>query len=132
MKLPVLQTFRVEDYPEQKGWIEKLTSPLNSFLSTMVLCMRNGLTFSENFNATVKTLEVIGGTYPVIASHTIKSQPIGVLILQAFEKNDPTATIGTGINLEWMNDSATSVKIKNFTGLTTGTRYTIRILIIGG
>lgn len=132
MKLPVLKTLRVEDFPDQKGWIEKLVYSINSFLDTVVLAFNRGLTFSDNFNASVKTLEIIGGIVPVDILHGLRNAPIGVQIFQVYEKADIIVTIGTAVTLEWYNVDATQVRIKNITGLTSGTKYIIKILIIGG
>jgi hypothetical protein len=57
MKAPEYRPFQKEDFADQP-WMEKLIRPLNTVLGQIRSGLANGLTFAENLNAEVKTIDV--------------------------------------------------------------------------
>jgi hypothetical protein len=57
-KPPDIQAIARDTIPEAPGWLEKLLRPLNSHLGATTRALGRGLTFSENFNAVVKSFTV--------------------------------------------------------------------------
>lgn len=130
-QLPSIKSLTIEDYPDEKTWIGKLIDPLNSFMSSVITNLNKGLTIGENVNGFIKTFDVTGGAFPVSIPNSLKSRPIAVIIGSIYNKQTPAATIGTGITIEWEFASST-LKIKNISGLTTGTKYTVTVIVLGG
>jgi hypothetical protein len=56
--IPRSQTLKVEDFPDQSEWIEPIIRALNSGASQTSSALSKSLTFGENFNATIQTMEV--------------------------------------------------------------------------
>lgn len=57
-KLPPFKRFSLEDFQDQRGWIEKLISPLNEFTTRVTGALVNGLTHSENVQAQIGLIKV--------------------------------------------------------------------------
>jgi hypothetical protein len=57
MKIGEFRALAKEELPEAP-WISKLLDPLNRFLSSVRAALANGLTFADNFNAEIRTLEI--------------------------------------------------------------------------
>lgn len=66
MKAPEFRPFVKEDFAEAP-WMEKLLRPLNTVLTQVRSGLANGLTFAENLNAEIKTVDVGGGSAAVAA-----------------------------------------------------------------
>lgn len=56
--IPRSQTLKVEDFPDQSDWIEPIIRALNTGASQTSSALSKSLTFGENFNATIQTVEV--------------------------------------------------------------------------
>lgn len=56
--IPRRRAMRKEDFPGQEQWIEPLLRMIGDFNSQTVSAMTDGLTFSENMNATLQSLTV--------------------------------------------------------------------------
>jgi hypothetical protein len=57
MKISEFRALAKEELPEAP-WISKLLDPLNRFLSSVRAALANGLTFADNFNAEIRTVEL--------------------------------------------------------------------------
>jgi hypothetical protein len=58
MKIGEFRALAKEELPEAP-WISKLLDPLNRFLLSVRAALANGLTFADNFNAEVRTIDVV-------------------------------------------------------------------------
>lgn len=56
--LPKTRTLVREDFPGQEDWIDRLLQPLNNFMSDVVSLNNRNLTFSQNFDAQLKSLQL--------------------------------------------------------------------------
>lgn len=57
-RLPTIRSFRIEEFTDQKSWIGRLLSPLNEFITSIVIALSNGLTFRDNLNCQLKTVQI--------------------------------------------------------------------------
>lgn len=66
-------------------WIDSLISPLNDFLDQVTSALRNRLTFEDNFQCAVKSVDVLNGVEKEVSSGS--RLPVnGVIILDTGEK----------------------------------------------
>lgn len=131
--LPSQKRMNVDDFPQQKTWIGRLLAPINEFMASVVTGLNRSLTFNQNLLAFTKTIEVVGGEYPVKIPNNLpnKTHPVGAWKIGAYQKSEPLIAIGTAIDFEWYFNGS-EIVIKNITGLTAGTRYNLIIAVIGG
>ena len=59
MRIPSLLSLRVEDFPSQKEWIDKLLFPLNQFIQATVTSINGNITFGDNIAAQTTTLSFV-------------------------------------------------------------------------
>lgn len=57
-QLPPTKRFSIEEFKDQKAWIERLIGPLNDFMLNVVSALTNDLTLSENLSAQLATVKV--------------------------------------------------------------------------
>lgn len=133
-KLPAFNRLALEDFPSEKSWIGKLLSPLNSFMTAVVAAMSNGLTFSENLSAVVRTITVPAGsaTYPIYFTWTLKSKPVGLWVVSVYEVTASHTTLTSAVSADWEYTSDGKVKINGFPSLPTGADYNVTIIAITG
>jgi hypothetical protein len=67
MKIGEFRALAKEELPEAP-WISKLLDPLNRFLLSVRAALANGLTFADNFNAEIRTIEVTTRAEPGLCS----------------------------------------------------------------
>jgi hypothetical protein len=82
MKIGEFRALAKEELPEAP-WISKLLDPLNRFLLSVRAALANGLTFADNFNAEVRTIDV-----------TTRSGPTGCVVFAS--RSTLPATFPTG------------------------------------
>lgn len=133
-KLPPQSRLTLEDFPSEKSWIGKLISPLNGFMTALVSALNNGLTFSENLSSVVRTIAVPAGTtaYPLYFSWALKSKPIGLWVVSAYETLGAHTNFTAAISADWEFTTSGQVKINGFPGLPTGTSYYVTVVAITG
>lgn len=134
MRIPAIKRLTTEDFKDQTSWIGKLLQPLNEFMATVVQSLNKGLTFSDNFNAQIKELEFTlqaSGTYPLKFLVTTSSKPTGLWVLRAEHVAGTPSTFTTAVWADWYYQDG-QVYIKNLSGLTTGQKYRISVIIIAG
>jgi hypothetical protein len=80
MKIAEFRALAKEELPEAP-WISKLLDPLNRFLSSVRAALANGLTFADNFNAEIRTVELTTRAGPtgcaVLASRSATPHAFG-------------------------------------------------------
>jgi hypothetical protein len=73
MKIGEFRALAKEELPEAP-WISKLLDPLNRFLLSVRAALANGLTFADNFNAEIRTVEFTTRATPgVVAAYVERS-----------------------------------------------------------
>lgn len=133
-KLPSFSRLTLEDFGSEKSWIGKLISPLNAFMTEIVSAFSNGLTFSENLSAVVKTVYVPAGStsFPIYFAWTLKSKPIGLWVVSAYEASGTHTNFTAAVSADWEYTTDGKVKINGFPSLPTSTAYNVTVVAITG
>lgn len=133
-QLPPIKRLSKEDFKEQGSWIGALLGPLNDFMGAVFRALNNGLTFSENLAAQVKDLTVdvqTTGTYPIRFQWERSGRPVALWVGWAQEIAPKPPTLTTAVWADWTFNNG-SIEINSLSGLSTGKKYRIRVIIIAG
>lgn len=130
-KLPSIKNLIIEDFPDQRGWIQKLIYPINSFMELVFLNLNKGLTFNENMLAFTKEVPFIGGSTASF-KNLMKARPIGLWIVDARQADDYNAILSSALYADWAYNQNNEIVINNISGLTSGKKYSITFAVIGG
>lgn len=133
MKLPNQKKILREDLKGAPDWINPLIGTLNSFMETVYQALNHNITLQENVNSFVKEITYkTPSTYPtgvdtVTFISTLKTKPIGVQLLQVYDKATYTPPPGP-VFIPWVEDNG-NIVIYPITGLEADKTYLIRILV---
>ncbi len=132
-RIPPIKRLTTEDFKDQTSWIGKLIQPLNEFMSSVSLALTRGLTFSENMAAQVKDVKVThaASAYPLKFLYDLSSKPQGALVVRVVEVSDTPSVLSNAVYADWDYRDG-QVIINNFTGLTNGNTYNVRVIILAG
>jgi hypothetical protein len=132
-RIPPIKRLSTEDFKDQTSWIGRLLQPLNDFMSATVQALNKGLTFGDNFSAQVKELEFTldANSFPMKFLCTLPSRPKGLWVVGARHVAGTPDTLSTAIYADW-DYSDGQVIIRNLSGLTSGKKYYICVIIIAG
>lgn len=64
-QLPQIRRLLVEDFMEQKDWISKLFTPLNSFMEGTIGVLTKGVSLADNCTADLQTITI--STVPTVS-----------------------------------------------------------------
>lgn len=110
-----------------------IIDPVNSFMESTYQALNKNLTFNDNIASFTKeiTYKTVA-TYPTGQEETtfqnqLKTAPIGVVILQAYDKADYTPAAGP-VYVPWVNDNGV-ITIGTITGLAANKTYLIRVVV---
>lgn len=133
MIIPSLKRLISEDFVSQKSWIDKLIQPLNTFFEGVSSALGKGLTFADNFDGEVKTIET-SGVYPIKIAWTRKNRPRAVWVVDWAAKSGSTPTITSAVQVQWANGTDGSLQINAIVGITptASAVYTVKIIAIAG
>lgn len=126
------QKFTIESFKDQASWITNLLSPLNQILNDLVMSYSNGLTVSENLYQEIKeiTFKNNAGVYPLVFKTKFNANPKGMVLLYNYDNTlNKYATTNPVIEWQFVNGN---INITAITGLTSGSSYTVRFLVIYG
>ncbi len=133
MKLPQSKKILKEDVKDAPSWVDNIIGPINSFMETVYQAMNKNITLSENIASFLKEITyTTPSTYPsgvdnVEILNTLKSRAIGVMVMQAYEKNTYIPAAGA-VYVPWV-ESNTNIVISTITGLAASKTYIIRLLV---
>jgi hypothetical protein len=141
-RVPALLLKR-EDYGEVKdAWMDRLLRPLNTFGKQVQDALNKGLTFGDNSLAFVKTITAVYPFPGVGAQGQVKmrndlpsGKPLGVLTISAQDLGPsgaptPPAPVSAP-NPAW-SISGDQIYVTDVAGLTSGHKYQITFLVVGG
>jgi len=131
-KLPSIKNLILEDFQDQKSWISKLIYPINSFMELVFLNLNRGLTFSENMLSFVETVDVVGDQYPVKFTNKLKVKPLGLWVIGCYQSDSYGTSITNAVYADWRYNQSNQVEINSITGLTSGVKYKLTMIIVGG
>ena len=129
MKSIPIKELRATDYPDQKSWIGRLCYDINDSLRAIVLALAGNLTLSENTPCVVRDVQVTGGTYGQSLLWGKSGAPNTVIVGQVQLDPPGIAPNTSAVWADWLFDG-TNVQVRNTSGLTTGTSYTVRFLLM--
>lgn len=120
---------------EDQDLVEKLSFPINYALDYIDRSYNRGLTLQENFNASVKDVDVIvnssGTPTPAVAIKSDLLSPCKAIWVGRAENISSPTTYPTGAPFVSFTDDGGKVSIKNITGLQANTRYRLRLYLFG-
>lgn len=125
------QSFSLESFQEQKSWIGKLFSPLNSFISQVYSAFQNQLTIADNLYMEIKSITFVNETsnFPINFAPKFAKHPEFVLIGTCLDENGGLPSVAPLIDWDYADNI---ISINSISGLTTSSRYTVKFLIIYG
>lgn len=130
-RLPSIKNIKTEDFQDQRGWINKLLSPLNQFILTVYNTLNANVEFESNIKSKIQTLVIQNSS--AIDYDTLKIpisfKPQGVQIINIVNKTD-TTTLTSAVGIEWIYNGQGQVFITNLVGLVSSKKYHITFLII--
>lgn len=130
-QVPQVKRLLIEDFPDQADWIGPLLQNLNIFIEEVTASLNKSLTLTDNLRATVRELDVVGGSYPVSFRQTFPGKCLGLWVVNAFENTASPAVLTSAVWADW-EQKDNNLIINNLSGLTGGTKYKITVVAIGG
>lgn len=132
---PSRKRLMTEDFPKEQGtWIGRLLSPLNDFMLSVSAALSNQLTIQENLAMEAKELDVLveaSGTYPIKFKTKFNLKPVALWIGNVVEVAGSPMPITSAVYADWSETNGI-ISINNLTGLTTGKRYRVTVIVSYG
>lgn len=135
--LPQTRRFLVEDFLEQKDWIDKLFTPLNTIFEGVYSILNRGITIKDNMIGDVVTIK-LGAVPTVAAPYQIKwsfSVPPKALFVGNIQRSTyDDFTLTNAVQVQWKYDSSAGLRITNIVGVTpsNATQYLVTLIILAG
>ena len=118
--LPPLKRIYEQDVENS---ISPLLALLNNIFQSLWNALNRNLTFQENIRSQVINIDYVGGS-TINISTNLKAPLLGVLVLQT-----AIGPVTGGVMAVWQQTGQV-VEIKQITGLTAGSQYKLRLLLI--
>lgn len=132
MQLPPVRRLIVEDFPSQKGWIDRLLYPLNQFLTSMATGLQNGLTFQENILSQIQTVTISNNTaeFPILFKWNFHNKP-QMVFMNAFDVSTIPQPFSSAVFPTWVYlDASKQIQVSSITGLVANQKYSLTFLVI--
>lgn len=131
-KLPQQNKILPENFPEQK-FMPQLLSPINSFISQVILALNKNLTFTENMAGQILAV-TIDGTFPLNLQWTLPQKPVAIWIGNCRETSGTHSTVTTALYVDWEMNPKGQLQINNIAGLSASSanRFHVTLLAITG
>lgn len=135
MRLPTAKKVLKEDLKDAPDWVNNLIQPINAFMENVYQCLNKNVTLQDNIGSFIYTFTYkTAATYPsptdqepVEFLNQLKTKPIGVVLLQAYEKTTYTAAEGP-VYVPWIENNG-SIVLGIITGLEPEKSYLIRLAV---
>ena len=131
MKLPPIKRFLTEDYPTEKGWIDRFFGSFNLFMTAISNGLNNGMTIQDNMLAQIKPITISGASPSSKFAWKFSGKPIGVLVIGLTKSDGSPSLVTASVTCDW-SFSQGFVLINNVTGLNPGASYLVTFYVIGG
>lgn len=125
----------VEDFDtKDRALVGKLAFTLNPFLNSVVDALDRNLTINDNLNASEITIQF---TAPASKASPIKTKTelntncIGTLITSVENLDNNNEILASAPFIQFNNSDDNQIQIYNVTGLTSGNRYRVRVILFG-
>lgn len=124
--------FSVEEFTEQKDWIGKLFTILNTFTGDVVRGFSNSITIEDNLFQEIKDIKYVNSSnnFPLKFRTKFNSSPKGLMPIYLL--NNSTGNYSSDqpwVVWSYQNNEVTIPEVK---GLIADNTYTIRLLVIYG
>lgn len=133
MQLPTQKKILREDLKDAPPYVNGIIDPVNTFMESVYQALNKNITLTENISSFIKELNYITpSTYPsgvanVAFQNTLRVRPMGVLLMQAYDKADYSAPVGP-VYVPWIETNG-AITIYPITGLAASKTYLIRLAI---
>lgn len=135
MRLPTAKKVLKEDLKDAPDWVNNLIQPINTFMENVYACLNKNVTLQDNIGSFIYTFTYkTPSTYPSDADqepleflNQLKTKPIGVVVLQAYEKTTYTPAQGP-VYAPWIENNG-SIILGVITGLAPDKSYFIRLAV---
>lgn len=132
--LPTQRRLSKEDFPGAPSWFDRAIGVLNGFMQDVYQALAGNLTFGANVSGMIKVFTLIAGAAATDNTFTftqsLKKRPEGCIPIQVTALTDNYSPVASAVGLSWRLNSDGQVVIDAITGLTNGTTYEIRVLVI--
>lgn len=143
MRLPSFKRIFENDFAqEDRDLVRKLANSLNVALENVYLALGNRLTLSDNFQATIKEVDIIVNAQGIPVTNTTfqldkfgstqtgsDARIIGLLVLRATNLSNSASFVTSAPFLTW-TQTQTGVQIQHVTGLTPGQTFRLTIVAL--
>jgi len=128
MRLPEITIIRKEELPDAPGWIDRILAPLNKFFKSIYNILDKKVTFDDNITSQKVNIVLTDNDLPYQIATSL--EPFGVILCQIVEQGvGYHKAITSAVYVDWSFNEG-YVKIENITGITSGTKYRLKLLII--
>ena len=136
-QLPQIRRLLVEDFMEQKDWISKLFTPLNSFMEGTVGVLTKGVSLVDNCTADLQTITI--STVPTVAvpiqlAWKLPIAPKSIHVGNVQRTTFVDFTLSAAVGVQWTWDSKNGLRLVNLFGITptNATQYLLTLVIFAG
>ncbi len=133
MRLPTQKKILREDLKDAPAFVNGIIEPVNSFMESVYQALNKNITLNDNIASFIKELTyVTPSTYPASVDNvsflnTLRTRPIGVFLMQIYDKSDYTPPTGS-VFIPWIEDNGTII-IYPIPGLAASKTYVLRLAI---
>ncbi len=136
--LPSIKLISREDLKEAPSWIERLLSPLNSFMAAVYENLNRGLTFRQNIRCNIKEVRfatpsnyvAASGFTEIVFATGLRVKADGVILLQLYQTDVArTEFITLATSFDWIELEG-EIHVRFIAGLDDSHSYFARFLVI--
>lgn len=136
-RLPQIRRLLVEDFLEQKDWISKLFTPLNTFMDGVNSSLSRGISLRDNMAADVKVItldSVPTAEKPARVQWSLPVNPIAVHVGNVQNPKYTNFTLAAAVQVQWIYDATGGLRLTNVIGITptTASQYILTLVIFTG
>lgn len=133
---PTLGPLTLEAMPGAPGWLEKLLKPLNPFVAAVRGALTKGLTPGDNMDAAWLEVTLTAPTLPEAIPTKTRGAAHGVFLarVRTLEGSAPSAAPAilweAATRPEAGGGHTPCIRLTAVSGLTSGSRYSLRLLVL--
>lgn len=122
----------LEDFPDQRDWIGKMFSVLNTFTGDLVRAFSNQISVEDNLFQEIKEIKWINSSneFPLKFKTKFSTAPKGLSVIYLYN-NTLSAYSTSAPWVQWGFQDG-QVLISAISGLTAASQYTIRLHLVYG
>jgi len=132
--LPTQRRLSREDFPGAPSWFDVVMGVVNGFMNDVYLALNGTLTFGANVSGLIKSFRITAGatadTNTFTFTHAMKKKPEGVILIAVTAVTNNYAPVTSAVSLSWRMNDVGQIVIDAITGLTNGTIYDVRVLVV--